>query len=333
MAKPVLRIDLRRPEGQGALRRLVAAADVLVHNHRPQRARELGFDLESARALNPRLVHHQVHSYGPDGPLAGDPAFDQLVGARTGLAWLQGGMTAGNPPVLHNGSIGDLPAAQLVVAAVCAGLLRRQTTGRGTGSWTTLLEAGFLLNWSELAAYDGRPRLAEGGVDHLGPDPTRRLYRTSDDWVFVGAGDEGSWARCAGVLGIDLGPFDEARRSPAEGALGDTIGRRLAGRTSAEWEADAVAAGAPVVAARYDATVSVEPHVQANGYEARGVGFDGAEFASPGYFVQVDGQAREGVLQVPDWDHGGPAILAAVGYQPDEIEALAREGVIPGGAA
>jgi crotonobetainyl-CoA:carnitine CoA-transferase CaiB-like acyl-CoA transferase len=327
-AKSVLRVDLRRPEGNEILARLLGAADVLVHNHRPRRARELGFDAAAAHARNPQIVHHQIHSYGPEGPLAGDPAFDQLMAARTGLAWLQGGMSAGNPPVLHNCSVGDLPAAHLAVLAVGAGLLRRRTTGRGTSSWTSLLESGYLLNWSESIAYDGRTPQHEGGVDFLGPNPARRIYRARDGWVLLAVDDPAAWARCSSLLDLDLGTYDDATASTVESPLARRVEERISGRTCADWESSALAGEVPLVALRHDSTVCTEPHVRANGYDARAVGVDGREFSCPGHLIQVEGQAREDVLAPPDPLSGAVSILTALGYDGDAVAQLATRGVV-----
>jgi crotonobetainyl-CoA:carnitine CoA-transferase CaiB-like acyl-CoA transferase len=327
--KSLLRVDLRAPEGRAILERLMRTADVVIHNHRPQRARELGFDAESAHAIKPKLVHHEIYSFGPDGPLAGDPAFDQLVAARTGLAWLQGGMSDGNPPVLHNCSCGDLPAGIVAVAAVAAGLLEHQATGQGTRSWSTLLEAGYLLNWSDSIHYDGRAPQLEGGVDFLGPDPAHRIYRTADDWVLVSANDDSAWACLARLVSLDLGTLSDAQ-TEGDGRHVADLERAISRRSSAEWEELAVQVGAPLVALRRDATVSAEPHVSANGYEARGRSESGDTFSCPGYLVQVAGQAPEGVLDPPDPRYGAEVILGAIGMSAEEIDDLAIRGIVAG---
>src|SRR5687767_1962021 len=54
-SKKSVALDLKTPAGAGALRRLIASADVLIENFRPGSLAELGFGYEQARAINPRL--------------------------------------------------------------------------------------------------------------------------------------------------------------------------------------------------------------------------------------------------------------------------------------
>jgi len=78
--------DLKDPGELELVRRLVARADVLIHNFRPGVMERLGLDYESVRALNPGLVYAAASGYGADGPWADRPGQDllaQSVSARS----------------------------------------------------------------------------------------------------------------------------------------------------------------------------------------------------------------------------------------------------------
>jgi hypothetical protein len=60
-------------EGQKILHRLVARADVLLHNFRPGVPERLCIDWDTCRQINPRLIHLYVGAYGATGPLACAP--------------------------------------------------------------------------------------------------------------------------------------------------------------------------------------------------------------------------------------------------------------------
>src|SRR5690349_11674021 len=53
-------LDLKTPEGRGALKRLAATADVLIENFRPGVMRTLGLDYPVLSALNPRLIYAAI---------------------------------------------------------------------------------------------------------------------------------------------------------------------------------------------------------------------------------------------------------------------------------
>src|ERR1700675_3639324 len=61
-------IDLKNPDGLGVLRRMVKAADVLVHNFRPSVPARLGIDYDTMKAINPRPIYCALSGYRETGP-------------------------------------------------------------------------------------------------------------------------------------------------------------------------------------------------------------------------------------------------------------------------
>src|SRR6185369_6602729 len=82
-------VDLKLPEGQKVLTRLVKSADVLVHNFRPSVPPRLGLDYEALRRINPRLVYCALTGYGDTGPLKDKAGYDQVLQSVTGICALQ----------------------------------------------------------------------------------------------------------------------------------------------------------------------------------------------------------------------------------------------------
>src|SRR5262249_55262160 len=127
--KRSLVLDLKHEEGRAALRRLVATADVLVHNMRVAAIERLGFGYEAARALKPDLVYCVAPGCGQDGPDRDKPAFDDVIQAACGLASLNG-LGRGAPdyaPTL----LADKTTGMAVVNAVLAALFHKERTGEG----------------------------------------------------------------------------------------------------------------------------------------------------------------------------------------------------------
>src|SRR5690349_23078905 len=66
--KRSMTLNLKSTEGVEILKRLVAAADVLVENYRPDVKFRLGIDYATLRPVNPRLVYASISGFGQDGP-------------------------------------------------------------------------------------------------------------------------------------------------------------------------------------------------------------------------------------------------------------------------
>ena len=83
-------LNLRSEEGRAILYRLVEKADVLVENFRPDVKARLGFDYETLKANNPRLIFASISAFGQDGPYKDRPGVDQVVQGMSGLMSVTG---------------------------------------------------------------------------------------------------------------------------------------------------------------------------------------------------------------------------------------------------
>jgi crotonobetainyl-CoA:carnitine CoA-transferase CaiB-like acyl-CoA transferase len=120
-------VDLGRPAGLAVLHRLVGDADVLISNMRRAAADRLGIDPESLRSHNPDLVYCLANGYGRGGPYADEPAYDDVMQARIGLASLLTD-TEGRPALAPT-VLADKITGLYLVQAVLAALVARERTG------------------------------------------------------------------------------------------------------------------------------------------------------------------------------------------------------------
>jgi crotonobetainyl-CoA:carnitine CoA-transferase CaiB-like acyl-CoA transferase len=162
-------------------------ADIVHHNVRLPAARKLGIAPEQLRAIKPALVCAHVSSYGPQGPRADWPGFDQLMQAAVGWETESGG--EGNPPSWLRFGVGDHLAALSSVFAVLLAHLARMRTGQGQAVASSLLGA-MTMTASEAVVIDRERALTP--MAHLdagqhGIAPTHRLYRCKDGWIAVAA--------------------------------------------------------------------------------------------------------------------------------------------------
>ena len=134
-------LDLRKPEGQDIVRRLVAEADVLIENFRPGAMEGWGLGPEVLQALNPRLIMLRVSGYGQTGPYRDRPGFGVVGEAMSGLRHLTG--EPGRVPVRVGVSIGDTLAALHGVIGILMALHHRHQSGQGQVIDVALYEAVF----------------------------------------------------------------------------------------------------------------------------------------------------------------------------------------------
>ena len=181
-----LALKLGVPGAQPVLQALVEWADVVHHNVRMPAARKLGIAPEQLRALKPGLVCAHVSSYGPSGPRADWPGFDQLMQASCGWEVECGG--EGNPPMWLRFGVGDFLAGLSSVFALLLALYRRARTGQGQAVSSSLLGAMLMTASDAVVQPDGRlTPIAHLDAGQTGVSATHRLYRCSDGWIAVAA--------------------------------------------------------------------------------------------------------------------------------------------------
>lgn len=179
-------LKLGDPHSKPLVDALVGWADVVHHNMRLPAARKLNVDYASLSALNPRLLYCHVSAYGPQGPRADWPGFDQLMQASCGWETAQGG--EGNPPQWLRFGVGDFFAGLSSLYALLLGVYQRNRSGEGQMVGSSLLGAT-LLTMSEAVAFDDGTVSEVDVLDNeqAGLSAEHRLYRCADGWIAVAA--------------------------------------------------------------------------------------------------------------------------------------------------
>src|SRR5882724_4653542 len=129
-SKRSIALDLKKPAGRDAVLRLIASADVLVYNVRPQAMARLQLGYDVVSKVNPRLIYAGVFGFGQDGPYAAKPAYDDLIQGATALPALMAQTNDGVPRYVPNALV-DRIVGLTAVGAICASLVHRDRTGRG----------------------------------------------------------------------------------------------------------------------------------------------------------------------------------------------------------
>lgn len=191
-------LDLKQPHDHDVCARLLARADVFVHNLAPGAVERLGFGYDALAEVNPRLVWCGISGYGPDGPQRDRKAYDMLVQAESGVVSLTGSADA---PAKVGVSIADISSGLYAYSSVLAALLRRGTTGRGARIDISMLEC--LTEWMTPALYvwHGTGKVpARVGVRHNMIVPYG-AYQCADGAVLFAVQTQREWRRfCADVM-------------------------------------------------------------------------------------------------------------------------------------
>jgi itaconate CoA-transferase len=147
-SKESLALDLKRPQAQQVLERLVAKADVFLQNLAPGAVDRLGFGSSVLRKKHPRLIWCGISGYGPAGPYASKKAYDLLVQCEAGLLSVTGSPDA---PSKAGIPVADIAAGMYAFSSILAALLRRERTGEGATLDITMFES--LGEWMGFPGY------------------------------------------------------------------------------------------------------------------------------------------------------------------------------------
>ena len=127
--KQSIALDLKRPEAREIVYRLAAKSDVFVQNFRKGVAARLGLGYANLKQHNPRIIYASASGYGPEGPDSGEPSFDYLGQARSGVMNTLG--VEGSTPTYIFGGIADQMGAVMLAYGVLAALFARERYGVG----------------------------------------------------------------------------------------------------------------------------------------------------------------------------------------------------------
>ena len=263
--KRTIVLDLKDPDDLGALRRLLADADVLVENFRPGTLERLGLDPADLIEANPRLVITRVSGFGQDGPYARKPGFATLAEAMSGFAAINGEADGGPllPPIALTDEVTALVAAFATMVAVHSGV--------GQTVDVNLLDSLFQLMGPLMGAWKLQGYLQERMGSSIPYSVPRGTFRCSDgEWVAISSSADTVAARVMDLIGLGDDPrfADFAGRVEHRTVVDEAMTAFCAARTRAEVLAifdEAHAAAAPVYAMD---ELAEDPHALARGLVA-----------------------------------------------------------------
>jgi crotonobetainyl-CoA:carnitine CoA-transferase CaiB-like acyl-CoA transferase len=270
--KKSLTLNLKAPEGQDILRRIIARADVVLENFRPGTMERLGFGYDALRAGNPRLVYCSISGFGDSGPEASRPGYDLIVQGESGVMDLTG--FPDGPPVKVGNSIADLVAGMSAAQGITLALLARERSGRGQKVEIGMLDVmASLLTYQASLYWNGGARPSRKGNQHPSIVPYE-VFRADDAYLTIGVANDSLWERFCRALErpdlvrdprFDTVPNRVAHRDQLVPLLNEILG----GRAADEWLAVFERAGVPAGRIKTVAEVCESPHLKARGMVVR----------------------------------------------------------------
>ena len=323
-SKESLTLDLKRDEADDVMQRLLESADVLVQNLAPGAAARLGLSFDALHARYPRLIVCDISGYGEGGPYQDKKAYDLLIQSESGFLSVTGTQ---DDPVKAGCSIADIAAGMYAYSAILNALLLRQKTGLGSRLDVSMLES--MVEWMGFPmyyAFEGAKPPVRAGAAHASIYPYGPFPVGDGSTIMLGLQNEREWrVFCAQVLrqptlAEDARFISNSQRTANRDALRDLIVAAFAD-LSIEQVTQRLE-DAQIANARVNdmAGVWAHPQLQARGRWSQ---VDSPAGMLPALLPPASSNAfAPRMAAVPKVGENTDAVLASLGYAPDQIAQL-----------
>lgn len=332
--KKSVTLDLRKPRGRELARELALKSDVLVENFRPGTLEKWGLGPADLWPGNPGLIYGRISGYGQNGPYATKPGFASVCEGVGGFRYVNG--FPGEAPVRPNLSIGDtLAGIHCVIGVLLACLQRsRDPHHRGQVVDAALYESVFNLMEGVVPEYSGAGVVREpSGSTLTGIVPTN-TYRCRDGkFVIIGGNGDSIYKRLMQAVGRpdladDPRMANNAGRVAHEKELDQAIGAwtaTLDGARVLDILGQAEVPSGPIYSV---VDMMKDPHFNARGlFES--VEVNGLPLTIPAMLPFLSATPGRTDWPGPDvGQHNGAVLGDILGYGPEDLATLHRDGVI-----
>jgi formyl-CoA transferase len=330
--KRSLAIDLRQPDAQDIVRKLVREADVLIENFRPGAMESWGLGPDVLQSINPGLIMLRISGYGQTGPYKDKPGFGVVAEAMGGLRHLSA--EPGRLPVRVGVSIGDTLASLHGVIGILMALHEKKTSGLGQVIDVALYEAVFncmeslLPEYSEFGAVRGPAGSALPGIApsnaYLCKDGKCALIAGNGDSIFkrlmhaIGRDD----------LAADPALADNAGRVKRVEEIDTAIGAWTSGLEVTQVLSVLDQAAVPAGRIYTVEDIAADPHYLARGMLAKVQMNDGSQLTVPGMVPKLSRTPGEHRRNAPSLGQDTDTVLKELGISADQIREMRQRGIV-----
>jgi crotonobetainyl-CoA:carnitine CoA-transferase CaiB-like acyl-CoA transferase len=327
-------VDLSTTEGKEAVLKLIATADVVSHNFKPETMRAQGLDYDALKTLKPDLIYVDHRGFLP-GPYDHRTALDEVVQMMGGLAYMTGRR---GDPVRAGTSVNDMMGGIFGAVACMAALMQRQKTGQGQQVQSALFENNILLVAQHMMQYQVTGQAAAPMPERISAWAVYDVFTVKDDeQIFLSAVSDTQWTVFCKVLGFaDLFADNRLRsnneRVNARDWLIPELRARLQHRSASELTSIFESNGLPFAPIKAPHELLDDPHIQASGGMTPITLTDGeraGESVNTILFPFKMAGEHLGVRRNPPklGEHTNE-LLAEVGYSPAQVDNLIAKQAI-----
>ncbi|TAH00209.1 MAG: CoA transferase [Sphingobacteriales bacterium] len=185
------------------IKKLIAKADILIHNFRPGVMEKTGLGFEQVQQINPRIIYAAISGYGKTGPWKNKPGQDLLLQSITGLAYTTG--NGDNGPVPFGIAIGDILSGAQLVQGILAALIRRHKTCKGALIEVSLMESLLDFQFELLTTYfasEQQPVRSVINNGHALLGAPYGIYKTASGYIALAMMDLHALANAIGCTAL-----------------------------------------------------------------------------------------------------------------------------------
>lgn len=331
--KRSLTLNLKHAGGQEVFRALLETADVLLENFGPGVIERLGFGYPAVRDINPRLVYASIKGFGSYRPYRDYKSYEPIAQAMGGAMSVTG--SPDGPPTFTWPSIGDSGTGMHCVIGILAALMQRHASGRGQQVEVSMQDAVVNLIRVSLRDHQRFGHVMERAGNQLGAGVPGTTYRCHpggpNDYVFIFVQQQ-MWHPLLRAIGREDLIGDARYETPdARWSNKGEVNRLVENWTPKRPKREAMellaGAGVPCGACLDTGEVLTDPHLLARDMIVELDHPVHGRFLTVGNPIKLS-ESPTTITPSPLLGEHRAEILKELGYSPDQIDQLAKDGAI-----
>ena len=321
--KKSITLNLKQPDAQGILHRLVKSADILTEGFRPGVAARIGMGYDTLSAINPRLIYCSISGFGQSGPYRNLPGHDLNYLAKSGL--LESLKDHSGNYIHPKVAMGDLSSGMFAVIGILSALAARDKTGRGQAVDVSMFSG--LISWlsTSIGIYHdiGKPFRVY--------DPGYGIYRGSDGKAFtLGiAHEDWFWKRLCNAIGLEkFKNWSNPERTANRDEIAAELQAIFSTKPEAHWIEVLTEADVPVARIQHPENIEDDPHVKDQKLIRDLPLVSGGVSKQVAFPVKLSDTPAKMQGPPPELGEHTNKVLMDVGFTQEEIEEFKKIGAI-----
>ncbi|MDD9842271.1 MAG: CaiB/BaiF CoA-transferase family protein, partial [Alphaproteobacteria bacterium] len=330
--KKSIAIDLKTPQGQALIHKLIMGADILIENFRTGMMEKLGLGYDALAAKHKGLIYCSEKGFLA-GPYENRTALDEMAQMMSGLAYMTG---PPGRPLRAGASVVDVLGGVFGATAILAALAERTRTGRGQYVKSALYESAVFLVGQHIAQYAVTATPAPPMPVRISAWAVYDIFDTADSQIFIGVVSDSQWQ-----IFCDIFDFPQWADEPTLATNNMRVAKReeilppirdmFAKQTAAEIIAKLEAAGLPFAPVRKPEELADDPHLlQSNGLLDLHLPDNAQAVKLPALPIEMQNRRFACHTAIPAIGAHTLTVLQEAGLSKQEIAELHAQAIIEG---